>query len=481
MNTLRSKITLTFFLLSVSVIFLLGILSSYEIERYTFHRIVVDLTAETDALGKLIEESATMEESPDHLWRTLSAIAEARRLRITLIDSEGVVRYDSSFPDSLLHTLDNHLTRPEVVEAQGRGTGTNVRRSASIQLDLLYVARLLRSDVLKGSTAGLRFVRIAHELVDVDAMMYEIRFKIVVAGVIVLILVLGASRLVARRISRPLTEIAEMVKEIKGGNLNQKLPVRSQDEIGKLSELVNELTATLKADLEQLHTLERVRSQFLANVSHELRTPIFSLKGFLETLLDGAVNDPAVNKKFVEKAYHHANRLDSLLNDLIEISRIESGEMKLSFRYFDGGQLIRQVVADCSDNATSKEQKIVVEGPVEATMVYGDKDRLRLAVGNIIDNAIKYSPQGATITVSLISHRDGVTISVSDNGPGIETEHLPRIFERFYRVDKARSRDVGGTGLGLAIVKHIVEAHGSKVGVQSDLGRGTTFSFELRT
>lgn len=480
MRTIRSKVTLTYILLSASVIALLGVLSSYEIERYTFDRLLSDLFAETDALGRLVQESSMTGESREHLRRNLDALAAARRMRVTLIDTAGAVIYDSSVPDSVLHTLENHLLRPEVAEAGRRGVGTDVRQSASIHHDQVYAARALRINTQRGPFAQLGFVRIAYELSDVQQMMYEIRFKIVLAGIVVLILIILASRLVARRISRPLTEIADMVKEIRGGNLDQKLPVRSQDEIGRLAELVNELTAKLKADIEQLQRLERVRSEFLANVSHELRTPIFSLKGFLETLLDGAVNDSAVNKKFVEKAYHHANRLDTLLNDLIEISRIESGDMKLSFRYFDGVQFIRQVAADYGDNAAKREQNIAVEVPDREILVYGDKDRLRLAVGNIIDNAIKYSQQAASILVRLVPHDGTVTISVADNGPGIDASHLARIFERFYRIDKARSREVGGTGLGLAIVKHIVEAHGSKVLVTSEVGKGTTFSFDLR-
>jgi two-component system phosphate regulon sensor histidine kinase PhoR len=211
-----------------------------------------------------------------------------------------------------------------------------------------------------------------------------------------------------------------------------------------------------------------------------LRTPIFSLKGFLETLQEGAVNDPAVNKKFVEKAYQHASRLDSLLSDLIEISRIESGEMKLSLRYFDGTAFLANLVHEYLDQAGRKNQKLDLELPDSEVMVLGDRDRLRLAVGNIIDNALKYSGENSTVRVALETSEASASIVVSDNGPGIDAEHLPRIFERFYRIDKNRSREVGGTGLGLAIVKHIVEAHGSRIEVTSEQGRGTRFSFDLK-
>ena len=481
MRSVRSQITLTYILISIVVLSLLSVLLSYEIERYYFDRLLSSLQTETSVLAALVQEGARRGASRAEAQKDLSVFASAARMRITLIDSSGVVIYDSSVPDSLLHSLDNHSQRPEILEARQVGTGSNVRTSMTIHEDLVYVARKVDLWISASSAfPHLQFVRVSVGLGDVNRVMYEIRFKIVVAAIAVLAVVLLVSQFVARRMAKPLVEIGEMVKEIKAGNLDQKLPVRSQDEIGRLAELINELTDKLKTDIEQLQKLERVRSEFLANVSHELRTPIFSLKGFLETLQEGAINDPAVNKKFVEKAYHHANRLDSLLSDLIEISRIESGEMKMSFRYFDVASFLRHLVGDFSDNAVKKQQRLLLEAAEGEVLVLGDKDRLRLAIGNIIDNAIKYSPESATIVARLTEQDHSVTISVSDNGPGIEAEHLPRVFERFYRVDMTRSREVGGTGLGLAIVKHIVEAHGSKVLVTSDVGKGTTFSFELR-
>jgi two-component system phosphate regulon sensor histidine kinase PhoR len=314
----------------------------------------------------------------------------------------------------------------------------------------------------------------------VERVVNEFRFKIGLAALFVVVVIVIASRFVARRMSTPLVEIAAMVQEIKRGKFDQKLPIRSHDEIGNLAELINEMTDQLRKDIEQLKKLERVRTEFLANVSHELRTPLFSLMGFLETLQQGAVEDPSVNRKFIEKAYEHATRLDNLLNDLIEISRIESGDMKLSFRYFDIAALFRQMVGEWSDAAAKKGQKLTLEAADREISVLGDKERLRVAIGNIIDNALKYSQPEATVSIRLLEADHSVTISISDNGPGIETEHLPRIFERFYRVDKARSREVGGTGLGLAIVKHIIEAHNSRVEVSSQIGKGTTFSFELK-
>ncbi|MBM4161985.1 MAG: HAMP domain-containing protein [Ignavibacteria bacterium] len=482
MRSIQNKVTLTYILLSFAVITLLGLISSCEIERYYFNRVLLGLRSEAGVLSALVHEAVEVGEPRARTARYLNAIADAAQMRITLIDSAGWVIYDSAVPDSLLGTLENHRLRPEIVEANKRFEGSDVRISASVRGNLMYVARFVSPDDFRAPVfPHLQFIRVATDLTEVEAVINEIRFKIGIAGLVVLVLVLGVSRLVARKISNPLVEIGEMIKEIKAGNLDQKLPVRSDDEIGKLVELINALTDKLKADIEQLEKLGRVRSEFLANVSHELRTPIFSLKGFLETLLDGAVDDPKVNKMFVERAYHHANRLDVLLNDLIEISRIESGEMKMSFRYFELMSTLRQLVEDFADAATKKEQSITLKSDLQEISVLGDKERLRQALGNILDNAVKYSQERAAIVVRVQSLDGKIRILVSDSGPGIHEEHLPRIFERFYRVDKARSREVGGTGLGLAIAKHIIEAHNSKIHVTSELGKGTIFMFDLKS
>jgi two-component system, OmpR family, phosphate regulon sensor histidine kinase PhoR len=481
MTSVRTKITFTYFLISVLIISILGILFSLEIERYYFNRILNSLTIETRVLSAILHQGNGGAAHRIEKAKELDAISKASQMRITLIDSSGVVIFDSSVPDSLLSTLENHGQRPEIVEARHSGTGSNVRTSRTIAHDLVYVARQI--DVIEGTPEiypNLQFIRVSVELTDVNKIMYEIRFKIVLAAIVVLLLVIIASQLIARRLSDPIIEIGDMVKEIKAGNLDQKLPVRSQDEIGRLAALINEMTERLKADIEQMKKLERVRSEFLGNVSHELRTPIFSLKGFLETLLEGAIDDKSVNRQFVEKAYHHANRLDGLLTDLIEISRIESGEMKMSFRYFDLTNWLKQLMGDFADIAAKNKQKVVSEVPDHEILVLGDRDRLKQALGNIVDNAVKYSAEGSTTVVRVEEVGGKVHVSVADMGPGIEPEHLPRIFERFYRIDKARSREVGGTGLGLAIVKHIVEAHGSKIVVTSEVGKGTTFSFELK-
>lgn len=282
------------------------------------------------------------------------------------------------------------------------------------------------------------------------------------------------------RQTKILNMIVDALQRISAGDLSVQLPESGAIELRQVSKLTNQIVGNLKEDIAKLEKLERVRSEFLANVSHELRTPIFSIQGFIETLIDGAIDDPKVNREFLQKAYEHSERLNTLLNDLIEISRIESGEMRMSFRYFDISEFLRKIVEEMLPKAQKKSIQLRTTGEAKELLVLGDKERIRQALSNLVDNSIKYTDRGGAIEVGCSELPNSVRIFVKDNGSGIGEEHLGRIFERFYRVDKDRSRSVGGTGLGLAIVKHIIEAHNSKVEVESDPGRGSEFSFVLK-
>lgn len=283
-----------------------------------------------------------------------------------------------------------------------------------------------------------------------------------------------------RRQTKIINMIVDALQSISAGDLSVQLPETGAVELRQVSKLTNQIVGNLKADIAKLEKLERVRSEFLANVSHELRTPIFSIQGFIETLIDGAIDDPKVNREFLQKAYEHSERLNTLLNDLIEISRIESGEMRMSFRYFNVTDFLRNVAEELRPKAEKKSITLTVAVSQAEVLVLGDRERLRQVMSNLIDNSIKYTDDNGTVEVGMDEQQNNVRVFVRDNGSGIGKEHLGRIFERFYRVDKDRSRKVGGTGLGLAIVKHIVEAHNSRIEVDSEPGKGSEFSFLLK-
>jgi len=231
-------------------------------------------------------------------------------------------------------------------------------------------------------------------------------------------------------------------------------------------------------DLTRLKQLERTREEFVANVSHELRTPLSLIKGYVETLLDGARNNPEVSERFLKIIERNTNRLDLLIQDLLTISALESGRMKLQLQPVDLHALAEKVLGDLRARADNKSVRLANDLPPLGT--HADANRLDQVFANLVDNAIKYGRASGNVIVGGKKLDDGkLEIFVRDDGPGIPPESLDRVFERFYRVDKARSRDQGGTGLGLSIVKHIVQAHGGEVRVESELGQGATFFFTL--
>lgn len=473
MKHLRTRLLFTYIGLTVLMLGAVGTLATLELDSYFRQWLVNDLSTRAELLLAALRHTQTHHAQ-------LASLAHSAGVRVTLIDADGTVIGDSEVPEEKLSSVENHASRPEILQAIRQGMGTDTRHSTTVGVDYLYVAKHIADSVnVAGRRVGI--IRVSIPLTELKTMTDEIRFKIFFAGVLVLLLVIGVSVFVAHRISRPMVKIAESAEKIRAGNLETRIELRSNDEIGLVAHAVNEMVDQFKQDIAKLKKLELVRSQFLGNVSHELRTPIFALQGFLETLLDGAIDDPAVNRDFLEKAHAHTLRLNTLLNDLIEISSIESGEMKMSFRYFNLREFLTGVVEDFQPIAASQLVTLTLGANIDpALQVMGDRNRLLQVMTNLVNNAIKYNTTGGSVTVSVRDEMTAVWIDVADTGYGIAEEHITRIFERFYRVDKERSREAGGTGLGLAIVKHIVEAHGGTVKVTSTLGKGSTFSFPVK-
>ena len=267
--------------------------------------------------------------------------------------------------------------------------------------------------------------------------------------------------------------------EVKRGQQEDK---NRDDLLGMVNHVVMEWHDVQQQKIEELQKMEAYRREFLGNVSHELKTPIFNIQGYILTLLDGGLKDKKINKKFLEKTARSVDRMIAIVQDLEEISKFESGVMNLNETVFDINNLCREVADFLEVKAEKNNTRIIVKEPENSRIpVLADKTRIRQVLINLVDNAINYGrPEGGRITLSFYDFHDNVLVEVSDNGIGMAEENLPRIFERFYRVDKSRSREKGGTGLGLAIVKHIIEAHRQSITVRSKPGKGTTFSFTLK-
>ena len=276
-----------------------------------------------------------------------------------------------------------------------------------------------------------------------------------------------------------LNTVLQIINKIRTDSLETVGDIKLGVHLDELENEIKEMYLRTQNDISHLKKLEQIRTEFLANVSHELRTPIFAIQGFIETLLDGAIDDQNVNRVFLQKANQHTLNLNNLLNDLIDISMIESGQMKMSFRFFNILDFLETIVNELKSQAVSKNLSLSLIPFDSSLQLYGDRQRLKQVMNNLIINAIKYTESGG-VEVGVISESGFAKIYIKDTGFGISENDQRRIFERFYRVDKDRSRSMGGTGLGLAIVKHIVEAHGSQIIVESQLGKGSTFSFRLK-
>ena len=294
-----------------------------------------------------------------------------------------------------------------------------------------------------------------------------------------LIIDISALYLIGRRRNEELDDIKTIINNIRKNKYNSEEEIKLGSNLLSLQKAIKKMFKKEKTDIEHLQRLQKMRSQFLANVSHELRTPIFSIQGYIETLLNGALDDKNVNRRFLEKANQNTIALNNLLNDLIDISMIESGEMRMSYRYFKINNFVNQIVQENIKIAEDKKLELKYTPVRDELEVFGDKERLKQVFVNLIHNAIKYTEKGS-VEVLIEESEKKTKIIVKDTGIGIPENYQDRIFERFFRVDKARSRSQGGTGLGLAIVKHIVEAHNSKIEVSSQIDRGSEFSFLLK-
>lgn len=250
----------------------------------------------------------------------------------------------------------------------------------------------------------------------------------------------------------------------------------------KVSDELSHWAETNRKEIARLKENEKYRKEFLGNVSHEIKTPIFNIQGYITTLLDGALDDRSINRTYLERAEKSIDRLIDIVNDLDEISRLESGMLRLEKKRFDVVALARDVMETAEMEAGRKQISLVVHPPVGAASlpVLADKRYIGQVLGNLVVNSIRYGRPGGKTVVSFIDMFDKAMVEVADDGIGIAREDVPRIFERFYRTDKSRSREQGGTGLGLAIVKHILEAHDETISVRSEPGKGSTFSFTLK-
>lgn len=506
--------------------------------------------------------------------------------RVTIIKADGTVIADSEKSPEETLKMDNHAVRPEIKSALDYKIGEYIRYSATLKIDMFYVAVPLldKNDIVA-------VVRLALPLTSVREVLFEIKRTIIISLFFALALAFVIGSLIARGLIKPINKIIRISRKYSAGDFSYRVHHDSRDEIGELTVTLNKMAgdieekikeieiqgqhmkavfqsmvegiivvdstgrivslnpaaenifkikkpeaqnryflevirnndmseminAVLKGkefisreislvwpvhavfqtnispifekgsisgcfvvihDITRIRKLEAMRKDFVANVSHELKTPLTSVKGFVETLLEGALEDKENSRNFLKIIHDHVDRLDALINDLLDLSYLESKEIKLDTEVFDMRGLIDEVLSGFSSRFEKNGLKVTNEISADIK-IKADKGKIGQVITNLVDNAIKFNHDNGSI-VFYAKEQDGeFKFIVEDSGQGIPEKDVPRIFERFYRVDKARSRDLGGTGLGLSIVKHIIELHGGRVGVESTEGFGSCFWFTL--
>ena len=580
----RTKLVLSYLFLIVLITGSFYLFFNHNLQKSMIEESRVNLSSQVQ-LARLLVNSDKLVTPPQQLAESIGTVIKAR---VTLIAPDGTVIGDSDVGPARLAQLENHLQRPEVQEALKTGNGYAMRYSETLRTSMLYSALTYGS----GATVGV--VRLALPLEYLASARSALLGLLGWAILVTVLVALLFSYVLSKITSKPLRDMADAAARIGHGVSKAKVPVVSNDEIGQLATVLNEMSERiedhvqrLSAEKQRLDTIlcsmgegvmvtapdgeitlvnpafrrlfsikgevegkrlveisrhpdlleafsdlckpevnelvreisiqpnditlfthwvplnvdgvrqgivavfhdisdmkkvENMRRDFVANVSHELRTPVTIIKGYAETLLDGALeSDPARAIRFVEIISSHADRLANLINDILALSSLETKEAILELNSIDVTGTIAKACMLLQERAVQKNIAVLNESIGGALpRVMADQGRLEQVVVNLLENAIKYTPNDGTVRVFTEDYGEYVKVSVADTGIGIPYKDLPRIFERFYRVDEARTREQGGTGLGLAIVKHIVQLHGGDVSVTSEPGRGSIFSFTTK-
>lgn len=430
---LRSKIQHSMIMVITVTLLAAYALTTLVIYRQNVNLMEQETRQEANYIVKAIEISGT-----DYL-KQMDEVE--KNTRITLIDSAGDVLYDST-EDAV--TLQNHKNRPEIKAAHKNGTGQEVRRSMTMSKEMFYYAKLLPDgNVLRVSKTMNTAFHTAIAILPVMAL--------------IALVALGFAYLLARQ------QVAKLIRPINELNLEEPLENEVYEELTPLLESIDKQNKEKEA-------IANMRKEFSANVSHELKTPLTSISGYAEIMKSGIVK-PEDMPRFSEKIYNEARRLITLVEDIIKLSHLDEGKVELEKEDIDLYDLTREIISRLAPQASAKKVHMELTG--ESVIYNGVRQILDEMVYNICENAIKYNKEGGEIRVWVGNTLNGKKIIVTDTGIGIPKEQQERIFERFYRVDKSHSKEIGGTGLGLSIVKHGAILHNAKIHVDSELGKGT--------
>ena len=471
---MKNRIVLKFFgafaVLILIVVFVLNFFISLRLHGHFEQKITAELRSNAILVGDILETDL-IEGRSEEIQQKTRRLADKLDLRITVVEEGGRVLGDSEQEPSLMV---NHGDRLEVIKAVENGFGQSTRFSDTLNQDMKYVA--VRVD------RGGRVLGIVRFALPLSRVQPEIRsiYRIVLFGAVAAVIIaLIVAYFVSRNITLPIRQMQETAQQIAKGDFGRRVRIKSKDELGELAKSLNTMADELQQKMENLRRMDRMRTDFVANVSHELKTPLTLIRGYIETLEDRAMDDRKTAAKFISIIKEHADRLGNIVNDLLSLSELELSDDSVHKTEFDLKELIDEISLGFGRVLAEKKQTLTVSSQEGDLRIRADYDKIEQVFVNLIDNAIKYTKESGCIELSLVEQDRAVCINVQDNGIGIPKEHRDRVFERFYRVDKARSRDLGGTGLGLSIAKHIVLAHNGKITIESELNKGTEISVTL--
>ena len=468
---MKNRIVLKFFgalaALILIVVFVLNFFVSLRLSDHFEQKISAELKSNAVLVGDILETDF-IEGRFEEIQQKTRRLADKLDLRITVVEKAGRVLGDSEKEPSL---MENHSDRLEIIEAIENGFGQSTRFSDTLNYNMKYVAvRVGRDDRILG------VIRFALPLSQVQL---EIRiiYRVVLFGAFAAVVIaLFVAYFVSRSITFPIRQMIQTARQIAKGDFGRRVRIKSKGELGELAESLNTMADELQQKMENLKRLDRVRTDFVANVSHELKTPLTLIKGYIETLEDRAMDDKKAATKFISIIKEHSGRLGYMIDDLLSLSELELSRDCVNRTELDLKEVVDEISLGFGCALAVKKQSLTVRTQGDDFSIQADRNKIEQVFANLIDNAIKYTKESGRIEISLCEQEQAVCVAVQDNGIGIPKEHRDRVFERFYRVDKARSRELGGTGLGLSIVKHIVLAHNGKIAIESELNKGTTVS-----
>lgn len=387
--------------------------------------------------------------------------------RVTIIDKDGVVFADSAAEQP--ENLENHLSRKEIQEAIRTGKGYATRYSNTLEKNMLYVAEISEKEdyIIRISIPykGIRdYIRIVFPML------------ILGIGVAFLISVVVTMRF-TNTITQPLREISDKMQVMHGNDLTFEQKTYQYEELNIISDTTSKLTRDIQAYIDKLEFEKKIRQEFFSNASHELKTPITSVKGYAELLEAGFVKDEVTKKDFIARIRKETENMTTLINDILMISRLETKEAEVTFSMVRMAPLLKEIFETLETQAM--ECEVTLHSECEPIVIEASTKQLRELIMNLVTNGIKYNHPGGNVWVRVQKKEPDMVIEVTDDGMGIALKDKERVFERFYRADKGRSKKMGGTGLGLAIVKHIVEYYGGTIQLESVVEQGSKFTIKI--